>query len=156
VKGMRLVLVSTVLLAGFFAGAGVQAGSGEPGSTTDPLASQSYVHRAVSDKVAALQQQVAALQQQVNELDNGIAELERIIDSGGAVIEEDIQPGQARAYFLERKVTVYQEPDSDSRGVAELAPNQDFAVLELKDGWYHVELPGGKKGWIKAKYVVTQ
>lgn len=36
--------------------------------------------------------------------------------------------------------------------VTKVKPNEQFKLLEEKDGWYKIDLGGGKTGWISAKY----
>ncbi|MBO8168472.1 MAG: SH3 domain-containing protein [Thermoanaerobacteraceae bacterium] len=152
-KLLKPAAAITTLLLGFILGTAVQAGSGGPGTSADPLASRSYVHRAVNEKIAELQQQVTALQQRVNRLSSTITALEKVAGVEGVAAQGVPAPG---TYLLEREVAVYEQPDTGAPVVAKLKPSQQFAVIELQDGWYHVELSGGVRGWITGEYVRTK
>lgn len=48
---------------------------------------------------------------------------------------------------------VRQEADGNSQEIVKVKPKDQFKLLEEKDGWYRIELPGQiTSGWISAKY----
>ncbi|MHB8170289.1 MAG: hypothetical protein ACYDG6_01920 [Thermincolia bacterium] len=78
--GKRLILVTAVVIAlaaGFVAGQQVQAATGEPGSVTDPLVSESYVKAEVEKQVNLLQAKVKELQAKADVLQAKVEELEK-------------------------------------------------------------------------------
>ncbi len=78
--GKRLILVTAVVLGlviGFAAGQQVQANTGEPGSATDPLVSESYVKAEVQKQVNQLQAKVQELQAKAAALQAKVEELEK-------------------------------------------------------------------------------
>ena len=151
----RLLFICTLLLLlGFTLGTAVEAGSGDgPGSASDPLASQGYVHQAVNERLGELQQQAADLQQRVGQLSRVVASLEQRVSTNVNNKENVVPKG---LYLLDEAVSVYYEPNTNADVLWELQPKDTFEVIELVEDWYHIKLANGSQGWIKAEYVKTK
>lgn len=47
---------------------------------------------------------------------------------------------------------VREEANASSAEVVKVKPKERYELLEEKEGWYKIDLSGGKTGWISAKY----
>lgn len=69
-------LIVASLGIGFFLGHAVQAGTVQPGSAADPLVSQSYVDKQVSERTKQMEAKVQELQAKATTLEQKIKFLE--------------------------------------------------------------------------------
>jgi hypothetical protein len=78
-----IVLLGIILsvVIGFLLGTGILGGeTAAPGTTGDPLATQSYADKTINEKVAALETQVEALTLKVQVLENDLTELYAMVN----------------------------------------------------------------------------
>jgi len=72
-------------------------------------------------------------------------------DGPGAVpLSADARPQPTKAFAATDGVNVRKGPGTDQERVAQLRRSAVVEVLETKDGWQHVRVPGKGEGWVAA------
>ncbi len=51
---------------------------------------------------------------------------------------------------------VRREPNANGSEVARIKPNEEYRLLEEKEGWYKIDLGAAKTGWISSKYALKK
>ena len=173
------IIVSVAI--GFLYGTGILGGeSADPGSSTDPLVSQSYadgrLDRIVSDldaKVAVLEAKVRTLEDEIVILSGGT--IDAAVDGAGAAgaTGGTASSGGGTGSGATASTTVSQANVGKSANVTgdvvnlresattsstikkKLTPSDIFTItkVDTDNGWYQVQLSDGTIGWV-AGYLV--
>lgn len=169
------LVVLVALFGGFWTGRMVQAdvaSPADPGSTQDPLVTQSYVD-------AQLRSQVQTLQNQVTALQNRIAVLETKLASGSQPSNPVVTPGtssgtgtntgtgtgtvtpgtSAKKVYTKPgvpKANVRSGPGTSYPIVTKLNPGEPAQYVSERNGWYCIKTKNGKAGWVSKDVVVLK
>lgn len=176
-----LIIIGAVIsvIAGYVFGKTVNADAPNPGSSSDPVVSKSYVDKAMEERMADLEKQVAELSVQSQALQTMINELQDKLnksggkttpttpskpttpsttpptgDSGGTTQPSDEVIGKS-AYVKSTNnyVNLRSSPSTDSNTIKQVQKGEAMKIFEVRNQWYHVELPDKTVGWV-ASWVV--
>ena len=176
-KVFLLLGIIISIAVGFLYGTGLLGGdSGSPGSSTDPLITQSYADGAISRRVSEMDTRISELEGKIQSLENEI-----ILLTGGT-IEPDTsgaasapaggstgngggatgtgggstasQANVGKTANVTAEVVNLRESASTSSNIKQrLTPSDTFTITKVDNGWYQVQLSDGTVGWV-ADYLV--
>ncbi|MCL2166935.1 MAG: SH3 domain-containing protein [Clostridiales bacterium] len=176
------IIVSVAV--GFLYGTGILGGdSDNPGSSGDPLISQSYADSAINQRVRELDERIASLEAKVRNLEDELAILPGGSTSpGGSTATPPASGGSAagsgagsgtgnstnntgssgavsstnvgKTASVTAEVVNLRESASTSSNIKQrLTPNDTFTITKADNGWYQVQLSDGTLGWVFGEYV---
>ena len=157
-----LILVSALVFigVGFAVGQVVQAAINTPGSTDDPLVSQSYVEQLVGERTAALQTVIEDLQAQIDTLvasqqnpstnnpDPGTTEPDDPNTNEPDPGTTEPEPTGKVIQVTASSVNVRAEPTTESDKIGSVVKGDELEYLGSDGDWYNVKLSDGTVGWI--------
>ncbi len=169
IKYITVIVSVALLLGGFFAGRYVQAdvaSQAEPGTSLDPLVTQSYVD-------SQLKAQIQTLQNQITVLQNRVAALEAKQASGSStpvVNKPTTNPGTTpvtppasstgikRVYPKKSGTTINVRGGAGTNFaiIAKVSSSSPGIFLSEKNGWCYIKLSNGKFGWVSKEVVVVK
>jgi uncharacterized protein YgiM (DUF1202 family) len=151
------------LLSGaFYAGRYVQADTavqGDPGSSQDPLVTQSYVDaqvKALQAQVAALQSRVAALEAKSGSIGT-TAPVSQTPSTGTTTTPVNPAPttGAVKQVYPagSTRVNVRSGPGTTYTVVGKIEVNNSAELISEKNGWYYIKMSNSKNGWVSKSVV---
>ena len=154
-----LVVAAVVFLSlGFVVGQVVQAMVNTPGSSNDPIVSQSYVEKLVGERVAALQTQIEGLQAEISRLNDELNGKNSLATVAGVNPPEgqeypDNNTSSASSQKQQVQVTagsvnVRRGPSTTTETIDSVKKGDKLPWIEKQNGWYKVKLSDGTEGWI--------
>ena len=158
-----LILVSALVFigVGFAVGQVVQAAINTPGSTDDPLVSQSYVEQLVGERTAALQTVIEDLQAQIDTLvasqqnpstnNPGEPDTNEPDTNEPDANEPDTNEPEPTGKVIQvtgNSVNVRAEPTTESDKIGSVVKGDELEYLGSDGDWYNVKLSDGTVGWI--------
>jgi len=167
--------MGAALVLGITLGNFVIAGGGPPGSSQDPLVSESYIAQVVAERTAALELQILELEQQVSGLVSAVEMLESQMgrtNSGQSAQTQQTgqanqtasasQTGNTGNAMVAREmevvagsagVNVRSGPSTNFNIVASLTNGTRVNVIDQASDWYEITLDGNRTGWVRSDFL---
>lgn len=177
-KRILIAVIGILMLAGgFFTvryGMADVLGQPDPGSSQDPLVTQSYVDTQMKAQVQALQDQITAMQNQISALQNRVAALEAKVAGMPQTSTSAVTPGTgtssttttttpsttgSKKVYVKpglTRVNVRMGPGLSYSIIGKLNQGEAAQLVTTRSGWYCVKLPNGKAGWISQTVAVLK
>lgn len=176
-KRILIAVIGILMLAGgFFTvryGMADVLGQPDPGSSQDPLVTQSYVDTQMKAQIQSLQDQITALQNQVAALQNRVTVLEAKVAGMPQTSTSTVTPGTgtgtsstttpaastAKKVYVKpglTRVNVRMGPGLSYSIIGKLNQGEAAQLVTTRSGWYCVKLPNGKAGWISQTVAVLK
>lgn len=168
-----LIIIGAVIsiIAGYVFGKTVNADAPNPGSSSDPVVSKSYVDKAMEERMVDLEKQVAELSVQSQALQTMINELQdKLNKSGGKTTpttpnkpttpsngessgtnqpsSDEVIGKSAYVKSTNNYVNLRSSPSTDSNTIKQVQKDEAMKIFEVRNQWYHVELPDKTVGWV--------
>jgi uncharacterized protein YgiM (DUF1202 family) len=187
-KKIALIVIFGVIISiggGFWVGSKVAGSSIFPGSADDPLAGQSYVDKAMDERVRELEAKLSDLELKTQVLEN---ELMTLLGDAGLptnairpespstpsvanpsspvaptaapptttpVVPVDVIGKTARVSG-DSVVNLRQSPNTSSTVLRKLVASDTFTIVKVDNDWYQVQLSDGSTGWVAGWLVTAQ
>ncbi|MGE5417634.1 MAG: SH3 domain-containing protein [Acidobacteriota bacterium] len=169
IVGSLVILIA--LFGGFWTGRLVEAditSPADPGSTQDPLVTQSYVDSQLRSQVQTLQTQITALQNRIALLEarpaTGSQTSTPVVTpgnpSGTGNSTGTVTPGTSIKKIYTKpgipKANVRSGPGTSYPIVTKLNPGEAAQYVSERSGWYCIKTKGGKAGWVSKDVTVLK
>ncbi len=154
-NGKRALIVVAALVCiviGFVIGQVVQAMSTLPGTSDDPVATQSYVEATIGERLAVLTTKVDELEAEIAALKGG-----GTATSGGDKTPADKDDTQTPAKTEQVEITgnsvnVRETASTSGKKLTSLSKGTVVTLLEEDGDWYKVKTSGGTVGYVSSDY----
>jgi len=178
-RGFVLIGAIISIVVGFTLGRAVIAGSFEPGSSEDPVVTQSYADKKILERVSMLEESVAKLVVQAETLQDTVNDLQTKIKNSSKPttattttkptnnnngqnepVNQPTKPpadssmvGKSMVIKTENFVNLRSAPTTDANILKKVTKEETMVIQKAENGWYNVKLDDGTIGWV-ANYVV--
>ena len=151
-----LVVAALVFLSlGFVIGQVVQAVDTLPGSTDDPVATQSYVETKVGEKLAVLNTKIEELEAEVAALKGSGAtaannNASNTTDNSSGNTASSNVSSTSQVQITGNSINVRATASTSAAIIGSLSKDDKVTLLQESGSWYQVQLKNGTTGWISA------
>lgn len=172
IKYLTVVVSVALLLGGFFAGRYVQAdvaSQAEPGTSLDPLVTQSYVDSQLKAQIQTLQNQITVLQNRVAALEARQAGVTSspVVNTPAAnpsttpsTPSTQPVPNTAIKKVYPKKsgttINVRSGAGTNFTVIAKVSSSNPGIYLSEKNSWCYIKLSNGKFGWVSKEVIVVK
>ena len=155
-KGKIVLIVVAILVfvtIGFVAGQVVQAMSTLPGSSDDPVATESYVETTIGERLATLSTQVDELEAEVAALkgEAPASKPSQTSDNDNSNKEEENNGGE-EITITGNGVNLRSAASTNSDVITTLSKGTTVTKLGEDGDWYKVETSSGQTGYVNSSY----
>lgn len=151
-KGKIVLIIVAILVCvtiGFVAGQIVQAMTTLPGSTDDPVATESYVETTIGERLATLSTKVDELEAEVAALKGEAPSTNS--NEGGTSSTTEEPSGQALT-ITGNGVNLRSTASTNGDVITTLEKGTKVTKIGEEGDWYQVETSSGQKGYVSSTY----
>ena len=153
-KGKIVLIVVAILVfvtIGFVAGQVVQAMSTLPGSSDDPVATESYVETTIGERMATLSTQVDELEAEVAALKGEAPASKSSQTSSNDNPDEEESSGE-EITITGNGVNLRSAASTNSDVITTLSKGTTVTKLGEDGDWFKVETSSGQTGYVNSSY----
>lgn len=154
-KGKVVLIVVAILVCvtiGFVAGQVVQAMSTLPGSSDDPVATESYVEATIGERLATLSAQVDELEAEVAALKGEAPPVNTNNNDTSTTIDNNDNTSGEQISITGNGVNLRSAASKDSEVLDTLAKGTKVTKLSEEGNWYKVRTSDGQVGYVSKDY----
>ncbi len=150
-KGKIVLIIVAILVCvtiGFVAGQVVQAMTTLPGSSDDPVATESYVETTIGERLATLSTKVDELEAEVASLRGGSTDGTSTTDSN----DGDTAATGETLTITGNNVNLRSAASTNGDVIATLSEGTEVTQIGEEGDWYQVRTSDGQTGYVSSTY----
>lgn len=154
-KGKVVLIIVAILVCvtiGFVAGQVVQAMSTLPGSSDDPVATESYVEATIGERLATLSSQVDELEAEVAALKGETPSTTSSSNNNTSNTDNKVENSGEQISITGNGVNLRSAASKDSEVLDTLAKGTKVTKISEEGDWYKVETSDGQTGYVNKDY----